>query len=54
MKIGIVGAGFVCDYYLSTLPMHPELKVLGITDRIAERSERVGRHCCAAPTSSWC
>jgi predicted dehydrogenase len=44
MKIGIVGAGFVCDYYLSTLPMHPELQVVGITDRIAERSDKVGRH----------
>lgn len=44
MKIGIVGAGFVCDYYLSTMPMHPELRVTGITDRLPERSEQVGRH----------
>jgi predicted dehydrogenase len=44
MKIGIVGAGFVCDYYLSTMPMHPELQVVGITDRVPERSDKVGRH----------
>jgi predicted dehydrogenase len=44
MKIGIVGAGFVCDYYLSTLPMHPELQVVGITDQLPERSDKVGRH----------
>ena len=43
MKVGIVGAGFVCDYYLSTMPMHPELEVVGITDRLPERLEKVGR-----------
>jgi len=43
-RIGIVGAGFVADYYLSTMPMHPELQVVGITDRLPERSELVGKH----------
>ena len=42
MKIAIVGAGFVADYYLATMPMHPELEVVGITDRVAERRELVG------------
>lgn len=42
MKIAIVGAGFVADYYLATMPMHPELEVVGVTDRLPERRELVG------------
>jgi predicted dehydrogenase len=42
MKLAIVGAGFVADYYLSTMPMHPELKVVGITDLIPERRSLIG------------
>jgi predicted dehydrogenase len=32
MRIAIVGCGFVADYYLKTLPQHPELKLVGVTD----------------------
>ena len=39
MKIGIIGCGFVADYYLSTLRLHPELEVAGLVDRQAERAE---------------
>jgi predicted dehydrogenase len=39
MNIAIVGCGFVADYYLATLPLHPELKVSGVMDRIDERAE---------------
>jgi predicted dehydrogenase len=38
MNLAIVGCGFVADYYLATLPLHSELKVLGVTDRLEERS----------------
>jgi predicted dehydrogenase len=39
MNLAIVGCGFVADYYLNTLPLHPELKLLGAMDRDAERAE---------------
>ncbi len=39
MKIALVGCGFVADYYLATLPNHPELELLGITDRVPERTQ---------------
>jgi len=39
MNLAIVGCGFVADYYLATLPLHPELKILGVMDRIPERAE---------------
>jgi len=43
MNLGIVGCGFVADYYLATLPQHPELKILGITDQINERADLLSR-----------
>ncbi len=45
MNLAIVGCGFVADYYLSTLPLHPELKVIGVTDRSVERAALLaGKH----------
>ena len=32
MKIGIVGCGFVADYYLKTLPRYPLLDLIGVFD----------------------
>ena len=43
MNIAIVGCGFVADYYLVTLPIHPELKVLGVTDKNPERADHLSR-----------
>ena len=37
MRIAIVGCGFVADYYIKTLPLHPELELLGVCDRDAGR-----------------
>lgn len=31
--VAIVGCGFVADYYMSTLPLHPELVLIGVHDR---------------------
>jgi predicted dehydrogenase len=39
MNLAIVGCGFVADYYLATLKLHPELKVLGVTDKLDERAD---------------
>ena len=40
MKIAIVGCGFVADYYLSTLPFHPQLELVGVTDKLPERVQK--------------
>jgi predicted dehydrogenase len=37
MHIAIVGCGFVADYYMKTLPGHPELRVTGVYDRNQHR-----------------
>lgn len=39
MQVAIVGCGFVADYYLSTLPLHPELKLRGVMDKLPERAK---------------
>jgi predicted dehydrogenase len=44
MRIAIVGTGYVADYYLKTLPNHPQLQLLGVMDRDTERAERFARH----------
>ncbi len=39
MNLAMVGSGFVADYYLATLPLHPELRVLGVMDKRVDRAE---------------
>nr|WP_281032551.1 Gfo/Idh/MocA family oxidoreductase [Phyllobacterium leguminum] len=36
-KIAIIGTGFVADYYMTTLPNHPSLKLAGAYDRDPDR-----------------
>ncbi len=43
MRIAIVGTGFVADFYLTTLPNHPELELLGVMDCDGDRAERFSR-----------
>lgn len=43
MNLAIVGCGFVADYYLATLALHPELNVLGVADRMEARAELLSR-----------
>lgn len=40
MRIAIVGCGFVADYYMATMPAHPELELLGVADRDTARADR--------------
>jgi predicted dehydrogenase len=40
MRIGIVGCGYVADFYLSTLANHPELELAGVVDRDSARAQR--------------
>jgi len=41
MNLAIVGCGFVADYYLATLPLHPELTLLGVMDRDVSRAKHL-------------
>lgn len=41
MRVGIVGCGYVVDDYLRTLPDHPELELVAVTDRNPDRARRV-------------
>src|SRR5262245_9348586 len=43
MRVAIVGCGFVADYYVRTLPAYPELDLVGVMDRDAERAARLAR-----------
>jgi predicted dehydrogenase len=40
MNIAIVGCGFAADYYASTLPNYPDLKLLGVMDRDTGRAAK--------------
>jgi len=39
MRFAIVGCGFVADYYLKTLPLHPGLKIRGVFDSNPDRAK---------------
>jgi predicted dehydrogenase len=43
MHVGIVGCGFVADYYMTTLQNHPSLSVAGVFDRDSARAETFAR-----------
>jgi predicted dehydrogenase len=43
VRIGIVGCGYVADFYLATLKNHPEIELVGVTDRNAEYAARFSR-----------
>jgi predicted dehydrogenase len=43
MRFAIVGCGYVADFYIDTLPAHPELELLGVFDRDPARAERFAR-----------
>lgn len=38
VRIGFVGCGYVADLYLATLALHPELELVGVADRDADRA----------------
>jgi predicted dehydrogenase len=38
MRIAFVGCGFVADFYLRTLSLHPELSLAGVMDRDEKRA----------------
>lgn len=41
MNIAIVGCGFVADYYLKTLPLYPDLKLVGVMDKVQSRAQKL-------------
>ncbi len=44
MRIAIVGCGFVADYYMLTLPRHPELELVGVMDQDKERAQKLAEY----------
>lgn len=36
--VGVIGCGFVADYYLRTMALHPQLRVVGVADRDGDRA----------------
>lgn len=42
--IALVGCGFVADYYMATLSLHDNLRLVGVFDRDAERLARFTAH----------
>ena len=44
MKVGIVGCGYVADFYMLTLRHHRALELMGATDFDAGRAKRFGEH----------
>ena len=43
MRIGIVGCGYVAEFYGTTLPLHPELDLVAVTDRDPDRRSTFAR-----------
>ncbi|PMB01269.1 oxidoreductase [Fischerella thermalis CCMEE 5268] len=43
-SIAIVGCGYVADYYLKTLSLHPQLRIVGVMDRISERAYKLAAY----------
>ncbi len=43
MKIGIVGCGYIANYYATTLPNHPELELVGVTDINTDRAKKFAK-----------
>jgi len=44
MNIGIVGCGYVADFYAQTLVNYPEINVVAVTDIVPETSARFAAH----------
>ncbi|MBI1367298.1 MAG: gfo/Idh/MocA family oxidoreductase [Planctomycetes bacterium] len=45
MKLAIVGCGYVANMYRLTLPLHPQLTLVGVFDRDADRSRKMAELC---------
>lgn len=43
MRIAMLGCGYVANMYRLTLPMHPELQLIGVHDRERARAENMAR-----------
>ena len=40
MRIAIVGCGYVAEFYLKTLPLYPQIQLMGVMDRDDQRAAR--------------
>lgn len=44
MKIGVIGAGYVFDHYMTTRKLHPQLEFCALADRDSIRAQQVGSY----------
>jgi predicted dehydrogenase len=44
MRIAFIGCGYVADYYVPTLALHPELELVAVADRDAARAATFAAH----------
>jgi predicted dehydrogenase len=44
MRIVIVGCGFVADLYAGRLALHPNMELVGVTDRDSKCSQSFGEY----------
>jgi predicted dehydrogenase len=44
LNIAVVGCGYVADHYMETLHYHPELTLVGVTDKQRNRAEILANH----------
>lgn len=44
MQLAIVGCGFVADYYMKMLPLHPQLTLVGAMDQNPDRVAHFSQH----------
>lgn len=52
MRIGIIGAGYVSDFYASTAVLHPKLEIAAVMDQIPERADALASRLGARSVSS--
>lgn len=43
-RVALIGCGYVADFYARTLPLHPELELVCVADRDAQRASRFAAH----------
>ena len=43
MRIGMLGCGYVANMYRLTLPLHPQLELIGVTDLDSTRAARMAQ-----------
>ena len=41
-RVGLVGAGYICEYHIAAIRRLPDVELVGVTDLDAARAAKVG------------